>query len=1385
MTTPAPASVNATLATYLPRLQIELLQEDAWAGDQAHVRTFSGAVLVVDISGFTELTARFEQRGKMGAEQLSGILRDYFGRLTDIITGHGGDIVSFAGDAALAVWPEMKAAGTRALTSRCVQAALAIERENAAQSPQHGVLLKQRSAIATGQLHAALLGGSQDRLFLLAGEPLREAGLTLHDAAAGNVGLAPSALSVLGNEVTGSVMPSGTFVVHAAGAERLEQGTPVFLADPNLSLANYLPAFVADRVVAGLGDWLAEFRSVTVMFVGFSGFDASREEALLQLDPALQRIHQVLQRYEGSIYQFLMDDKGLALIGAFGLPPRAHEEDALRGVYAAVEIEAALKSLGIRASIGVATGSSFCGIYGSQTRRQYTALGRPMNIAARLMQAADGGILCDLSTTSRAEKHRKFTFQQLDPLQVKGSSAPLTVYRPSPSYSEALWTAASARVRQPLQSGIVGRNRERQALAIALDHLQAEKTSSLILLEGEAGIGKSRLIEELLLAAHNRQLTCLTGTGQAIEKAIPYHAWRPILASVFGLTNESESAERRRQRVLSQLSPDFQPLSSLLNAALPFDFPETLETRELQGEARADATRRLLLDVLKQYLASDPAVLILDDAHWFDSASWGLARLAAEELRPAVIVVAMRPVTDAPIRDYEDLLGMPGSVHLALEPLPSEDVLQLVCQRLGVKTMLQPIAQYVLQQTQGNPLFIEELVYALRDSGAIEIRDSECRLGPQLADSSKSIDELFRQLHMPETVPGIITSRIDRLSPSHQMLVKVASVIGRSFSLPTLHAVHPAEGEKARLPQLLAELESHRIVLPIAAEEYEFRHPLIQEVVYGSIPVALRRQLHQATAECYEHTHERNVESYAPLLAQHWTAAAVAPKAVHYSALAGEQALRNFAILEAVRFLTSAITLDSEARNRTEGTTTDDARTRAHWELLLGSAYVSWSKYEEAREHLEHGLALAGHPMPGSMVKGVLALLAEAARQVRIRMSTPGRAMKEDERRTQLELTRAYEGLMEIYYLTDKPVPCLYSVFRGLNLAEPAGASPELARCYSSTAALLGFMSFAKWADAYFARALTTGEEAGDSSAQAWVFMAKGVYLAGLGQRATAGENLQRSIEIYDRLGDARHGDDARANLAATCYLHGEFAESQELANRIYRSALVRRDTRVQAECARWRAYNLIALGRFSEVQSAIDELDALRSSTVKLGGYHRKQDVATLTALLRLNAGDQTQALEKAKLALELTRSVSDAFEFLLEHAALADVCLTVCESRPDDKGASEAARNAVKSLSKYARMFPVGRPAQLLYSGRLMSLQGKKDKAHAAWQRCLQSAESLSMPLYQGLAHFETARQLPAADAARLEHLTEARQLFERVGASHRANAITAIATSVVPLA
>ena len=1373
MTIPASNFVNAALAAYLPSLQLRLLSRELPSGEDRPVFTFHGAVLLVDISGFTGLIRQFEQRGKADAEEISGILREYFGKLSEIVLQYGGDVIAFAGDSALAIWPATNQGALVAPVVSSLQAALAIHRAIGSDPRIGRGILQHRSAISAGTLNAIHLGGADGKWqFLVAGGPLQEAGAVIRQISMANLAMTGGSWAMIAESNAVGREPGDFKVLDplSISVSPPPGQTPATPLEPGFPLNHYVPAFVSERVMAGLDRWLSEFRTITTLFIGFADSDdACRPEALARLQPAVRKIQELLQRFEGSIYQFLMDDKGLVMIGIFGLPPRAHEDDPLRGVRAAVAIEAALSSMGIQTTIGVATGSSFCGIYGSHARRQYTALGTALNTAARIMQFGAGGVLCDESAAVQAQKRGEIRFEQSVPLQVKGSNSPILTYRPAAP--AAPWVVADSvtQSKRPLHAGLVGRVRERKALLEALEALRNIRQKGLVILEGEAGIGKSRLLDELLTNASDLRVAHLSGAGFAIEKSVPYHAWRRIFGTVLGLSSSTESLPRQRQRVSTQLhdKPELVSLVPLLNAVLPIEFAETEVSSQLQGEARAEATRHLLLRILGFYAAGEPLVLVLDDAHWFDSVSWTLARVAAEQLPATLCVLAMRPL-ETPPSEYENLLKLPLAQHFHLDALSPQDGLQLACLRLGAKTVLQPIADYLTRQTEGNPLFIEELVSALRDGGAIEVRGPECRLGPRMADSSKTFEQLFSELRLPGTVQGVITASVDRLSQQEQLLIKVASVIGQGLSLAVLRDVYPIETERATVPAMADRLQERELFRRMSDESYEFRHALIQEVVYDAIPFAARRELHKNTAEYYERIHAGNLQSYYPLLAHHWSLAKITPKATEYLALAGSQALQDFANLEAVRFLSQVVALDREFSPSVDEDAAIARTRRAHWQFQLGSAYVAWSKYEEARDHLERGLALAGHPMASSVVSTSLSLFLQMLRQMAIRMKVwKLRVLPREECEKFLEMARAYEGLMEIYFLTDRPVPCLYSVFRSLNLAEKAGPSPELARCYSSTAALVGFMTMRRLANVYFRLASEAARQTADATAEAWVAMTRGFYLTGLGDCKGAREQLQRSLEIYDRLGDSRHGDDARATLAGSCHLHCNFVESQELAARVYSSALLRRDTRVQAEATRWRAYNLTALNRLDDAQSAILELDALRSSTMNLGGAHRKQDVSILNGLLSLKRGSYQVALEQARIAERRMRKLADTFDLVMERAGVVEIYLTLweCGQLSTTELRSEAA-GGVKALGKYASIFPVGKPAALYWTGRLLSLRGRRKRALECWRKACGAAESLGIPIYEALAHHEIGRQLPEKDSSRELHLNRARAILESLG-------------------
>jgi hypothetical protein len=179
--------------------------------------------------------------------------------------------------------------------------------------------------------------------------------------------------------------------------------------------------------------------------------------------------------------------------------------------------------------------------------------------------------------------------------------------------------------------------------------------------------------------------------------------------------------------------------------------------------------------------------------------------------------------------------------------------------------------------------------------------------------------------------------------------------------------------------------------------------------------------------------------------------------------------------------------------------------------------------------------------------------------------------------------------------------------------------------------------------------------------------------------------------------------------------------------------------------------------------------LDSLRSSTLKLGGFHRKQDVAALTALLRLQQGEYKSALESMLSAIELMRGVSDTFEHLLERTAVAEVCFALAAGKDEEKQIREATAECLKGLNKYARVFPIGRPARALYTA--MSLRSRKPaKARELLQECVKYAKALNMPLYEALAYCEIANLPAASEAERAEQRQMAEEIFGRIGASYR---------------
>lgn len=525
--------------------------------------------MFVDLAGFTGLTERFAAAGPEGAEQLRALLDGHFDTVLKTVEAWGGEVAAFAGDAMLVTFLGRHHGGP----VEAVRAAVACGR--AVQGAPGRSTLRQRVSVSSGELLTwALAGEDGMSIGVLGGDAVAQLATPHSLAEPGEVVLSHEAH--VEARAIGVLRAGGVVCVHGPGESFEAAPTPHTAGgtedfDPAM-LRAWVPRVVAEREEAGQAAWVGEFRTATVLFATIAApIDAASDPSALQAEVGRQLA--ALKRFDGDCLGVVIDEKGATLIGAFGLPGRAHADDAVRAVRAAM----ALQQRGAPTSVGVATGRLYVGLLGGDLRRDYGGLGPPMNLAARLLGKAEGGVLLDAATV-RAIGGRLAT-ADAGRVRVKGWPNPVPVFRPT----------GEARVPRAANRALLGRDAERSRLLRALDSTPGGLKARVV---GEPGIGKSALIASIATAARSRGMRVLLGEGGAIERTTPWHAWKPIVAALV--------AGRRLVEVLGWLGEDLAQRAPLLDGIWPFAMAQTPVTTDMSSAARAAAVRDVIVRLVER-----------------------------------------------------------------------------------------------------------------------------------------------------------------------------------------------------------------------------------------------------------------------------------------------------------------------------------------------------------------------------------------------------------------------------------------------------------------------------------------------------------------------------------------------------------------------------------------------------------------------------------------------------------------------------------------------------------------------------------------------------------------------------------------------------------------
>jgi class 3 adenylate cyclase len=1335
------------LTPYLPAFLVRKLARSDGLPRIASEEPLTGATLFVDLAGFTQLTERLAGDGPDGAERLSEILDDYFGRMTAVVEAHGGDVAMYAGDAVLAVWPSTPSLSLASATILAVACAADIRARIAGRELAPSTVVRQRAVVGAGAFSFYDLGGIEGRwLWLVAGPALASTADAMHAAGEGDLLMTRSAWELVADRCHGAPLGESAFV-RLGGAVQAPRELALREPAPRVAdalLAAYVPEVLASRIQAGHADWIAEFRGVTAVFVGLVSLDPA--PALSKMQVAMATFQDILRRYGGTAYQASMDDKGTVLIGVFGLPPYSQENCASRGVEAALALRAGLLEAGLRSSVGLATGQAFCGTYGGPTRRHYAVVGSVMNLAARLMVAAGDGVLCDTETEGRARG--RIAFDDAPSVSPKGLPGPVRVFVPK----QRLVTAD---VRQPL----VGRGVEARRLEGFVERLR-EGRGGVVVIKGAAGIGKSSLLEATRAGVTALPGTVLRGGGEAIERFTPYFAWRGIARSLLD-ANDSETASSLASRLLARLtdSADENLLGwcPLLNVLLPLGLPDNEITANMSSEARAGAVQQLLVRLLEQGSAERPVALFFDDIQWMDSASAHLVKAVAERLKGILIVGAARPLDDAAAAPAAPFFDHTGAEFITLGPLSPDEARTLLCRFLAVDRVDDFALAFILGRTGGHPFFIEELARALRRSGVL-----------RLAGGAASLAERdIRKVKLPDSIQAAIVSQADRLSPHDLLALKIASVIGPSFSYEQLHTVYPVPEDRGSIHRALENLERLEFVAHQGGDgspSYVFRHALIQEAMYDVLPASQKRKVHASVASLHESRPDSARADVYPLLSHHWERAGNAAKAVFYLEKAADEAVKLFSSREAESFLDRASEL---AKSDPKLDTPIRAAVR---ERLRGEAAYQQAAYDRARQHFSLSLSLRDIRVPRTRAATATDLVAQILRQLAHR-AVPARYVENrdgDRRETLAHAALVFNRFSSLAWFRGDQLALVHSIFKVLNLAEEAGDVGDMVHGSAAMAVLCGLVGLDHAADFYCRRAIKLADDSKNPSNAARARVNASVYAIGSALWDQAEAHVAQSLDLHLRLGDRQHWE---GSCALNGYLHlarGQFAKATSRFDEVYASALAgRAQSRVWARIGHIAAQlprGPVPLGLVDDLLRDLPNLAAELPDTAEGITAHG------LIAQAHLHAGRRGAAIDAAELGLQLLldRKPGAVYYAFWGVAALAETWLSIWQARLA-AAARERAERACSLLRAFARTMPMARPRSSLCDGRLAALAGRPTTAIRKLREGLDLAMKLQMPFDQALLHSELGCRLEGDAGARSQHHATAADLL----AAHGANA------------
>ena len=1324
------AASDTDLASMLVSTVSPLVTDFVLANEPRKTETFAddlpAIVLCADIAGFSVAGAALTRSDERGAEELRSIVSTVFGRVTDAIQQTGGQILQFSGDAVTVAWP--RGSGVAAQTISAIAAGLALQDacRSLAVAGMDG--LRLRVSLGEGPVWIAHLAAhpadaSQTPQTVICGDVF---GL-FRD----RTGFAEGVFldSGLWTQVAGELQGRTSVVADAGGVRVLSLGgvqpqgdpVPAITSDQARVIAGYVPGYLHDLLQGTLTDWLAEFRSSSILFARFEGFRFSGPGDLPRLQALARATLQAIDQNGGLRLKFATDDKGLILMAAWGLQSRSFENNAERALTAAALVHQAARDAGLEASIGVTSGKVFAGLVGSDNHREYTVIGDAVNRAAALSSQAKGQTRVDGPT--RDAGGRRFQFAEAGVLHLKGQDA------------ASHYIVTGEGLAQTAQHGdMVGRAAERAQIDGLVAQIRQGTAPGVVHIIGDAGLGKSRLAGHLQSCLEAAAIPVLRMNADSLRRTTGFYPWRQLVTAVAG----ADLRESDLQELLGA-DPAVADLLPLLSPVLRSEIADTPTTASLFGGGRAEKTETVIVALLERLIPATPQVVIVEDAHWFDSASWQLLERFARAFPHVTVTIVSRPLDpDTLPFEARRLLGRADRLVIQLDPFTRDGSVALINAALGTVETSPGIVDLIYAHAEGHPLFTIALALSLRDRGLLRVEANYAHLG--LGDRSLS------QIAFPDGVEGVVAERIAGLTPAQQLTLKVAAVLGRSFDLDMLARLHPGGIPADSLAFEISAAERAGLVETVDAAQgrHRFHHAIIGDTAYKLLVSDQRRSLHAKAAELLngEGAGDGHRAASLALLAHHYEQALLHEQAVAFLSRAAESARSGYNNAEVVDFLTRALKIVDAHPGLA------DAVTRGHWNHKIADALKALGHYQRAADFLFESARLLDRAPPRSTRQALVRAISGYA-GYRMR---PHRAPRPAaEREPMIAAAEINMTLSEIHYELNKVPFSLAEVLRGVNLARNGGGdSTSLAKIYMGMALISRALPKALDGNDLQAKSIAMAERLADLPTISWVYMASGVFEMGKCGWTTGETHFRRSMNVADQCGERKNWETSMSSLGNLKRVEGLFEEAKACSDATLAAARDRDISHSIAWSHNGRLRDLMCLNRLDEAQEDCRILHGILNDPKKKGDTNDNSNVVDGYArcLLGLMDGDAAGARAGLDDAIAVVRGMSRPQVYMVQNVSF--LCDAVWNLWRRSGDTSLLAHSAVvaKYGARMAKQYRAGTPSAELAAGDAAWYRGKQAVAAKHWQASADAAGERGM-LYnqaQALFRLDEAGGLPA---------------------------------------